>query len=217
MPRNAGLELVDFRGNARVLEISCPFLGVTKIEKRVRKLLAPPPTPATLCTTPAYGPNREPKETKPVSRRTMTARRVATLTPVQSHGPPENCDKFTYQMRSSTRHRNPNLQHNLLRQPTATRNTDATSRFVLPLDPAVSTSRSPSPPYLGHRIRDRPHGQKLLYHHRMPVPRSPMQRRVSILRRVAALHQANSANVRWPPFTPAALCITKPRKVKGSD
>ena len=116
MPRNAGLGLVDFRGNARVLEISCPFLGVTKIEKRVRKLLAPPPTPATLCTTPAYGPNREPKETKPVSRRTITARRVAALTPVQSHGPPQKCDKFTYQMRSSTRHRNPNLQHNLLRQ-----------------------------------------------------------------------------------------------------
>ena len=47
-----------------LLEDFFRLLRVTKIKKKVRELRAPPPTPATLFTTPAKGPNREPKEGK---------------------------------------------------------------------------------------------------------------------------------------------------------
>ena len=52
---------------ARVLEDSFLFLRVPKLMKKVRALLAPPPTPATLFTTLTWGPKRGPKETKPLS------------------------------------------------------------------------------------------------------------------------------------------------------
>ena len=41
---------------------------LTKIKKKVRELLEPPPTDATLFTTPALGPRRKPKEAKSLSR-----------------------------------------------------------------------------------------------------------------------------------------------------
>ena len=93
------------------------------------------------------------------------------------------------------------------------------TRRASPLDPALSTTLIPRPPDLGLRIRDRPRRHKLLRHRRMPVPRSPMQRRESILRRAAALCQAHSlsAQVRSAPPTPVTLCITKPRKGETSD
>ena len=73
---------------------------------------------------------------------------------------------------------------------------------------------NPHPPHLGRRIRDRPRRQKLLHHRRMPLHCSIMQRRVSVLRRAAALNQARpfSAQVGSPPPTPVNFCITKPRK-----
>ena len=71
-----------------------------------------------------------------------------------------------------------------------------------PLDPSHPhlTPYSPLPTHLVLRICDRPRRQKLLHHRRMPVHRSHMQRRVSILMRSAALRQVTplAAQVRAP-------------------
>ena len=54
------------------------------------------------------------------------------------------------------------------------------------------------------RVRRGPCRQKQLHHRRMTFLRSDMQRRLSTLRRVAALRQAalSSARVRAPPLAP---------------
>ena len=77
---------------------------------------------------------------------------------------------------------------------------NAPQHRVSSLDSTLSASLTPRPPHLGLRIGDRPRRQKLLHHRRMPVHRSPMQRRVSILRRAAAIRQAppHAAQVRAP-------------------
>ena len=84
-------------------------------------------------------------------------------------------------------------------------NTDAETRRVSPLDPALSAFNFPRQPHLALCMRDRPRRQKLLHHprcqkllhhRRMPFPRSKMQRRFSILRRAAALSQAHSLSPR---------------------
>ena len=106
---------------ARVLNDFFLFLRVPKIKKNMRVLLAPPPTPATLFITPAYRPKREPKETKPLTRQTMIARRVAFWTLMQCPDPEKMSDPFTLQMQPFTKHRNPDLLQSLVRKPTATR------------------------------------------------------------------------------------------------
>ena len=62
------------------LENSFLFLGVTKIKKKVRELLAPSLKLTTLFTVPVKGPDREKKETKSVSHQNIMARRVAIFT-----------------------------------------------------------------------------------------------------------------------------------------
>ena len=87
-------------------------------------------------------------------------------------------------------------------------NKDNTKRCVLPLDPSLSASRiNPRPPHIVLRRHVRLRRQKLPRHRRMPAPCSPMQRRVSILRRASAVvRQAPplSAQVRASPPAPAA-------------
>jgi hypothetical protein len=95
---------------------------------------------------------------------------------------------------------------------------DQGKRYKWPLNPSHPHLRpySSLPTHLGLRIRDCPRRQKLLHHRRMPVPRSQMQRRGSILRRAAGLNQAHpvSAQVNAFPPTPVTLSVIKPRQGK---
>jgi len=136
------------------------------------------------------------------TRQTMMARRVAFLTPVQSFDPNEQVIHSPTSCMPS-----PCTEAQARQQP---KNKDASTRRVSPLDPTLPAFLMPDPPHLGLRICDRPRCQKLLHHRRMPFQRSKMQRRVSILRRAAALNQAHqvSAQVNAPPPTPVTLCIT---------
>ena len=142
----------------------------------------------------------------------MTARRVELWTPVQSHDPQNLSDLFTHQMRPFTRHKNLNLQHNLLRKPTKTKK--QSSHDTPRVAPRPRPICIPHPPHLTLRTSDRSRRQKLLHHCCMPVRRSLMQRRVSILWRAVAHSQAHpfSVQVRAPAPTPVTLCITERRQ-----
>ena len=78
----------------------------------------------------------------------------------------------------------------------------------------------PPDPHLSFQVQGRPSRQKLLHHRRMTSQRSVMQRRFSILRRVAALRQApppSFAQVRAPlsvPHSSSGNCVKEKRKTR---
>ena len=82
--QKVGLDWQTFAVTAKVLA------DVNKMINKSRAPLAPPPTPTTLFTTPAYGSTKEAKEIKSLSRKTMMARRVAILTLAQYPDPPKD-------------------------------------------------------------------------------------------------------------------------------
>ena len=86
----------------------------------------------------------------------------------------------------------------LLRKPTETRKQRCpnTPRVAPRPSPICIHSLTPRPPHPSRRILDRACRQKLLHHRRMPLPRSAMQWRFSILRRAAGLSQARPLSAR---------------------